>query len=125
MSDETDNQASPFRPRLAVCYGTSLFLRGVAVELARLRATHLVQVRATRPDARQTLRHLRPDLIVVDLVVLEADAVLDLLHEYCTTPVVGLDVLNNTGLLDNSSPLQATTAQELLHSIQGFSNEQR
>jgi hypothetical protein len=112
------------RPQRIVCYGTSLYVQGMALELARFPDILLIQIAATRPDAHQTLHQLAPDLIIVDLLTLEATEVLALLREYPAIPLVGLDLRYNTVLLLSSRPLGAGNAQELLQRISAAGNNQ-
>lgn len=111
-------------PQRIVCYGTSLYVQGLTLELARLPDILLMQVCTTRPDAHQMVHQLSPDLIIVDLLTLEATEVLALLREHPAIPLVGLDLRDNNVLLLSSRPLEVGSAQELLHSIQAFSGEQ-
>ncbi len=87
---------------LIALLGDSVLMDGVAVSLGDRQTLGIVRLDLSKNDIHESLRTLRPDLIVFELDSPLSQSILSLLREQTGIPLLGLDLTCNRVVVLNS-----------------------
>ena len=102
---------------LAYIVGNSLLMDGIAESLTQAGLTQIVYTDPSIPDLAESVRRLRPHLIVFELNSPNSQPILALLHQLPGTLLIGLDLTCSRAIVINSRESQAQTSRELLEAF--------